>query len=294
MTTQFFSYNGNKVAYTREGRGKPILFLHNGGASKEIWTRQVDALRDRYEVICLDHLGFGESDMPESGYTLDKYVDLLSAFIDHLQTDKISVAANCMGSAMTLILADRRPEIFEALVLLNPLSEQTTRGGAIGLALPLVKRFPQLSLAASRRIRIPAPLTRFIIAAQYGPRGWRRGLITPLPGAAAAGAGWGRRGRLTSMAEMFSDLTLFRAIDQLRPGADFPPLAVVWGTANLGLSARKGRVLNRALEPDREEFLPRCGHLPMMENPEAVTAIIDEFVGAPPARRVGVTLVAPA
>jgi pimeloyl-ACP methyl ester carboxylesterase len=87
------------------------------------------------------------------------------------------------------------------------------------------------------------------------------------------------------MAEMFSDLTWFRAIDHLRPGANFPPLAVVWGAANLGLSPRAGRDLNRTLNPDREEFLPRCGHLPMMENPEAVTAIIDQFIGAPPRRR---------
>lgn len=289
MSTQFFSYEGNRVAYTREGVGRPILFLHNGGSSKEIWTEQVDALRDRYEVICLDQLGFGESDMPASGYTLDEYVDLLSAFIDHLNIDKISVVATCMGSAMSLILADRRPDIFEALVLINPLSEQTARGGVIGWALPLVKRFPRASLAASRRIRVPAPFTRFVIAAQYGPRNWRRGLATPLPGAAVAGAGWARRGRLTSMAEMFSDLTLFRAIDQLHPGADFPPFAVVWGASNLGLSPRAGRKLNRTLNPDREEFLPRCGHLPMMENPEAVTAIIDEFIGAPPARRAGVT-----
>ncbi|NMN95523.1 alpha/beta fold hydrolase [Antrihabitans stalactiti] len=286
MTTQFFSHNGNQVAYTREGVGRAILFLHNGGAAKEIWTEQVRVLRDKHEVICLDHLGFGESDMPETGYTLDKYVDLLSAFIDHLGTERVSVVANCMGSAMSLLLADRRPDIFDALVLLNPLSEHTAREGVIGWVMPAAAKFPRLSNAVARRIRVPAPVTKYVIAAQYGPRGWRRGLRSPLPGAVAAGAGWSRRGRLTSMAELFSDLTLLRAVDELRPGADFPALAVVWGAANLGLSPRAGRDLNRTLNPDREEFLPRCGHLPMMENPEAVTAIIDEFIGNPPNRRI--------
>lgn len=282
-----YTHNGNRMAYTRQGSGQPILFLHNGGASKEIWTEQVNALSDRFEIICLDHLGFGESDMPSSGYTVMHYVDALSAFIDHLAVGRISVVGNCMGSAMTLLLAQRRPELFKALVLINPLTANTARRGVIGWVLPFTTRLPRLSMWVARRIRVSAPLSRFVIAAQYGPRGWRRGLIKPLPGAVTAGATWTTRGRLASMAELFADLTDLAAIDQMWPGSDFPPMAVVWGNANLGLSPRAGRELNSTLRPDRTEFLAHCGHLPMMESPAAVTAIIDEFVSNPPTRQAG-------
>ncbi|AMU75772.1 alpha/beta fold hydrolase [Mycobacteroides abscessus] len=283
-STFTFVHNGNKIAYTRTGSGQPILFLHNGGSTKEIWTEQVRELSARYEVICMDHLGFGESDMPETGYTIGNYVAALSAFIDHLAVQRIAVVGNCMGSAMTLLLAQHRPEIFSALVLINPLTANTARRGVIGWALPFPARWPRLSMFVSRRLRVPKFLSRYVIAGQYGPRGWRRGLLKPLPGAITAGATWTTRGRLASMAEMFTDLTDFEAIDQMRPDADFPPLAVVWGNANLGLSPRAGRLLNQTLRPDRAEFLPRCGHLPMMEDPAAVTAIIDEFVADPPLR----------
>lgn len=140
-----FVYDGQTMAYTRTGAGKPILFLHNGGAAKEIWTEQVRALSGQYEVICLDHLGFGESDMPETGYTIGDYVARLSAFIDHLGYERISVVANCMGSTMTLLLAEQRPEIFDSLVIINPLSENTARRGIIGWIMPVVARFPKLS-----------------------------------------------------------------------------------------------------------------------------------------------------
>lgn len=65
MTSARFTFRDDTLAYSRAGTGPPILFLHNGGSAKEIWTRQVEVLRQRYEVICLDHLGYGESDMPE-------------------------------------------------------------------------------------------------------------------------------------------------------------------------------------------------------------------------------------
>nr|WP_063776012.1 alpha/beta hydrolase [Nocardia vulneris] len=284
MTTSFFVHQGNKIAYTRAGAGRPILFLHNGGTSKEIWTGQAGALARKHEVICLDLLGFGRSDLPAAGYTMTAYVETLSAFIDYLGFDRISVVGNCMGSAMTLLLADRRPDIFEALVLINPLTRATARHGAIGLAVPFAEHFPAMSGWVARRVRVPAPLTRFVVAAQYGPRHWLRGAIRPFPGAAVAGAGWSTRGRLYSMAELFADTTLLAEIDRLEPGPDHPPFAVIWGNANLGLSARAGRRLNRTLRPDRAEFLPGCGHLPMMENPTAVTRIIEEFIGDPPIR----------
>lgn len=273
-----FVYDGQTMAYTRTGAGKPILFLHNGGAAKEIWTEQVRALSGQYEVICLDHLGFGESDMPETGYTIGDYVARLSAFIDHLGYERISVVANCMGSTMTLLLAEQRPEIFDSLVIINPLSENTARRGIIGWIMPVVARFPKLSKAIARRVWVPRMLTKLVVVAQFGPRNWLRALRSPLPGTHVAGQGWSVRGRLASLAELFANPSMLGAVDRLRPGLDFPPFAVVWGASNLGLSPSAGRALNSTLRPDHAEFLPRCGHLPMMEAPDEVSAIIREFI----------------
>lgn len=277
MTVSYFTVDGQRMAYTRTGVGKPILFLHNGGTTKEIWTKQVEGLRGHYEVICLDHLGFGESDMPPSGYTISEYVSRLSAFIDHLGYERISVVGTCMGSAMTLLLASQRPEIFDSLVLINPLSENTARRGIAGWALPVVGRYPRFFVAIARRIRVPRRFTDLVVTAQFAPRNWWRAIRSPLPGTRAAGRGWRDRGRLASMAELFADPSSLGAVDRLRPGPDYPPFAVIWGDSNLGLSPGAGRALNETLRPDRQEFLAGCGHLPMMEAPDMVNAIIHEF-----------------
>jgi pimeloyl-ACP methyl ester carboxylesterase len=36
--------------------------------------------------------------------------------------------------------------------------------------------------------------------------------------------------------------------------------------------------LNRRLRPQRAEVIEGCGHFPMLEDPDAVTAIIDELL----------------
>jgi hypothetical protein len=51
------------------------------------------------------------------------------------------------------------------------------------------------------------------------------------------------------------------------------------------LSPRAGRALDERLAPERAERLDGCGHFPMLEDPDAVTAIITDFAAthlAPP------------
>lgn len=277
-STHHFFHNGHRLAYTTVGSGHTVLFLHNGGGTKEIWVNQVTALQDRYEVICLDQLGFGESDMPPTGYAMSNYVDTLAAFISHLGVDRLSIVGNCMGSAMALLLAERQSEKIASLVLFNPLSAHTAGHGGIGPLVWIARRFPRFALVICRRFRLPRIMTRFAVSLQHGPRHWLRTTIKPSDGARTVSAGWATRGRMTSMAEMFSDPEPFRHIDRMTPGPEFPALAVVWGGANVELSARAGQKLNRTLKPVRSDVLARCGHLAMMEDPETSSKIIADFV----------------
>lgn len=281
ITKHEFNDSGNVVRYTRCGSGPTVILVHNGGASKEIWTAQVGDLCPDHEVINLDLLGFGESDLPDSGFLITDYVNTLERFLEHLDRGPVAVVGNCMGSAMTLLLADRRPELFRSLVLLNPLSENTARRGVIGWLMWLPAKFPRLSMTMARRVRAPHFLTPAIIAAQFGPRHWWRGVSKPTQAARISGSTWTTRGRLVAMAEMFSDVSGLRAVDELQPGAEFPPFVTVWGASNLGLSPRAGSRLNRTLKPDRAYTIDGAGHLPMLETPYEVSRIVREVIDDP-------------
>lgn len=285
MATQFFAFDGDRIAYTRDGAGKPILFIGNMGSVKECWAHQAEALSGRYEVICADHLGLGESDVPTAGFDVDRYVRFLSAFVDHLGFERINYVGNCMGSAMGLLMAEQRPERFARMVVINPLSTQTAKRGKALRVVRLAESFPRLftlGLRVSENIRQPRwrVVGKLVNVGQFGPRNWLRGVARPLPESLSGAVSFSKPGSLRSTGEIVCDLPGLARVDALRPGPDFPDLAVIWGDLNIGLSPQAGRELNRSLNPKVAVFLPNAGHLAMVEQPGDVTAIIEKFLAS--------------
>ena len=85
---------------------------------------------------------------------------------------------------------------------------------------------------------------------------------------------------------MLDDLEMYSVIDNLAPQEGFPPICTIWGLKNKMVSPKAGRRLDSALHPARQERLPDCGHLLMLERPDEVASIIDGFLQAaagPPA-----------
>jgi pimeloyl-ACP methyl ester carboxylesterase len=104
-----FDFDGMPIAFDVAGEGEPVLFLHNLGADRRIWDRQMDALSRTHRVYALDWLGFGESAVPDSGYTLENYLRLLTAFVGAHDLAEVTLVGNCFGSAMSLLYARRDP-----------------------------------------------------------------------------------------------------------------------------------------------------------------------------------------
>lgn len=272
-----FDYQGKPIRYVHEGRGEPLIFIHNGGTSHTIWRDIVPRFTDRYEVFAPDLPGFGASAKPQAGYTLVDYVRMLEAFIDTHQLGPVRIVGNCMGSAMALSYAMRHPEDVRALVLINPLTDATFLAGWIGSALWLRKKAPGPSHVITgvlENVRLPHLLSEHALAFQFGSIGRKKKLhLTP-----ELCACFTSEGQMPSLMGVFDDLAEYAVLDRFRPGPDFPPICTIWGEENRVLSAKAGRKLNETLQPERQEWLEDCGHLVMMEKPDVVSAIIDDFL----------------
>jgi pimeloyl-ACP methyl ester carboxylesterase len=156
-----FLFEGSKVFYIKSENisqeseygqtlKKHILFLHNGGTSHIIWKPVMAKLESqKHTCIALDLPGFGSSPLPEDNdYDLEKYVAMVSSFIHHLglnQENSLVLVGNCMGSAISLCLAQRLPKAIHSMVLFNPLTEKTFANGWIGITLWLQVQYLNLN-----------------------------------------------------------------------------------------------------------------------------------------------------
>lgn len=268
-----FHYENQSIRYVRSGCGEPLVLLHNGGTSHVIWD-DITPLLEGFQVFALDLLGFGASSKPERGLELERHVAILGAFIDALVREPVHLVGNCMGSATSLAFAIQRPRDVRAMVLINTLTTATFAKGIYGPMFGLPRRAPGL-VSLMSKIPLGAALGSFGVRSQLGRHGLERGLHRHEELCACyAGASQSR-----SLLSVLADIPNYAFLDRFEPPPGFPPICTVWGLENRVLPAEKGRALVRTLRPARQEWLEGCGHLPMLEQPERVAAIVNEFLG---------------
>ncbi|HET6765053.1 MAG TPA: alpha/beta hydrolase [Longimicrobiaceae bacterium] len=112
--------------YCREGRGRPLVFLHsvNAVASAHEMRPLVRAFaRDGDRPIhALEWLGFGHSDRPDLDYTPELLEDQLEHFLESVvrPAGGADVVALSLGASYAAEVARRRPDLVRSIVALEP------------------------------------------------------------------------------------------------------------------------------------------------------------------------------
>ncbi len=274
-------FRGHRIVYVDEGLetdGRPaLLFLHNGGTSHAIWLGVMARLVDRYRVVAIDLLGYGDSDHPGHGYTMEMYVSLVGHVVETLELARPVLVGNCMGSAISLNYALGNPEGARALVVINPLTQATLKAGALGGFVRFYRAAPGVAgpvYGAASKFRLPRWSAGTTLAMQLGKSGRAQGLQRH----AGLVACHSSAGQLRSIVGVLEDMEAYAALDQFEKPEGFPPMMVVWGAQNQILSAKVGVQLSQKLRPEREETVLQGGHLAMLEEPGQVAQWIESFL----------------
>lgn len=87
-----------KIYYEKKGRGKAVILIHGWSCSRLHFKKQVESLKQKYQVISYDLRGHGASDRCEQGLTMSRMAKDLQELIDYLELDNVSLVGWSMGS----------------------------------------------------------------------------------------------------------------------------------------------------------------------------------------------------
>lgn len=120
--SQFISQGANRIHYVTAGTGdRDIVFVHCWAGHLGFWREQICPLGHQARLILIDLPGHGQSDKPQTAYTLDFFADAVLAVLRDAKVRKAAFVAHSMGAAVLCQVYRRAPELFTAMVSVDGL-----------------------------------------------------------------------------------------------------------------------------------------------------------------------------
>ena len=250
--------NGIELNVQDERQGEPsLLFLHYWGGSSRTWDLVINRLKTDFRCIAYDHRGWGESDKPETGYSIQDLANDAEALIRTLELTRYVLIGHSMGGKVAQLLASKRPEGLKALILVAPAPPS-----------------PMNLTEAERKQRIQAYenrealefLIQNVLTAVPLPAQIREQIIEDtLKGAMPAKYAWPEKGMLEDLSRAVLDICV--------------PTLVLAGEND---QVEKFDLLERVLVPNiptaRMTIIPETGHLSPLEVPDKIASEIRVFL----------------
>ncbi|MGE8175049.1 alpha/beta fold hydrolase [Pseudomonas fluorescens] len=252
--------NGTRIHVVQRGCGElTVLLLHYYGGSARTWDGVAGALPARYRLVATDHRGWGDSEAPAEGYRIADLAADAEGVIAALGLERYVLVGHSMGGKVAQLLASRRPQGLEGLVLVAPSPPS-----------PILMSDEQratLSGAYQSRESVGFVIDHVLTHMPLNATLREQVIADSLKGAPQAKLGWPNQ----AMAE---DLTAPAALIAV-------PTLVISGEYD---QVDPPATLKTQLLPHISQavlhVLPGVGHLSPLEAPQPLAAIIAEFVGA--------------
>jgi len=111
--------NGIELGYRDLGTGSPLVLLHGGFGSVEMFGPNVDLLAAGRRVIGVDLQSHGRSPVADRPMRFETMAEDIAALIKELKLERASIMGFSLGGAVALRTAIQHPELVERLVLVS-------------------------------------------------------------------------------------------------------------------------------------------------------------------------------
>lgn len=112
-------YKNSNIYYSITGDGEPVVLLHGFLENVAMWHTLIPELSKNHQIICIDLLGHGNTDCLGYVHTMETMADAVRAVLNSLNIEKATFVGHSMGGYVALALAEKQPELFSGLCLMN-------------------------------------------------------------------------------------------------------------------------------------------------------------------------------
>ena len=247
------SATGLNLYVAQQGSGPiAIVFLHYWGGTSRTWAPVVDRLSERHRCVAVDLRGWGRSDRTATDFSLDIQAADVEAVIAELGLTDFVLVGHSMGAKIAQIVASRRPTGLRSLVLVAP---------APPTPVIISDEEKQMRLGAYRSEEGLAMVLGILAERPLSEAHRRQVVEDTLGGQEAAKEAWIAR-------NMAVDISGAAAAIEV-------PVDLILGSADqVETEAVLRREIPRFIRHVRFHMINGVGHLPPLEAPEEVAAII--------------------
>ena len=111
--------NGIELAYQVVGEGEPLILLHGGFGSVEMFGPNVELLAAGRQVIGVDLQSHGRSPAADRPMRFETMADDIAALIRSLGLERAAIMGFSLGGDAALRTAIQQPDVVERLVLVS-------------------------------------------------------------------------------------------------------------------------------------------------------------------------------
>jgi non-heme chloroperoxidase len=253
---------GPTLHYAEQGNagGDAVVFLHGWPDSWFSFSRVAALIPESYRALLVDQRGFGESERPESGYSIGNMAADVAAFLDALSIERATIVGHSFGSFVARRVAIDYPNRVDRLVLIGTGwlgSNDVTREVYVSLrdlADPVPRDFAREFQASTAFAPLPEAFFEQIVT---------ESLKLPF--------------RL--WAELLGSVIKYDDVNEL--AKIVVPTQVLWGDRDVLFPRDDQERFVAAVPHARLRIYPEIGHCPNWECPDAVARDIVAFVSQP-------------
>lgn len=235
--------NGINLAYTRLGKGTPLMLVHGFPLDSSSWNELIPYLKDHFDLILPDLRGFGKSTTVDAPYTLSDMADDLAGLLDDLGVEKTALAGHSMGGYISLAFAKKYPQRVSGLGLI---ASQAAADAPEGKE----RRYKTAADVAEKGVGVVVEAMTPKLSADVRVQEFVRGVIERQSKQAVIGA-------LKAMAEREDAMPILSSFNF--------PLVLIHGDADQLIPIERAKEIKSANPSATLLELKGAGHMPMME-----------------------------